>query len=436
MLEVLAALVDKSLVIADIDGYECRYRLLESFRQFAAERLTVLGQQELITHRFVRACLEVAKQVDRSYEFGPDGVWRAIADAELHNWRAALAWCLLDRHDVELGQRLAAQLHGALGRFALDGRHWLDVALELVDERTPRDLLARLYSARARVAEMYRDWQAALRYNEAAISLFESTSDPLEIAWAQFGAGWSLLGIGRNSEAGAQLQEALLVRKYGNSRVVGYTLRQLSVVSANEGDLARARSYVTEAMQVHCELGLDVEVAWCKWQLGEFEMFEGNIEAALQTDIEVLETFRHFDVQVWGTGWVLCHLVGRLVVLRRYDDSVRCTGEALALTSEQAPALVAPLLECLAWSVALREDEKTADDVHAKAARLMGFAQVEPRESLLKGWWQEPHDRAIDALCKSIGHDAVTRCMGEGAALSPDLAVELARSLCAQNCLA
>ncbi|MFZ0031698.1 MAG: helix-turn-helix domain-containing protein [Candidatus Cybelea sp.] len=435
ILDVLTALVDKSLVNAEINGTECRYRLLESFRQFAAERLTAVGQQELISRRFALACFDLAQQLNHSFEFGPEHVWRTMLDAELHNWRAALAWCLSERRDVERGQRLAAQLRPALGFFVADGRLWLDLALELVDEQTPRDLLAELYSARARVAEAYRDCEAALRYNEAALLLFGSASDPFEIAWAQFGAGWSLRCVGRHSEARDRLQEALLVRKHGNCRVVGCSLRHLGVLSIEEHDFAAARNYNAEAMKVFRELGQSFEIAWCEWQLGDLAMYEGNPEAALQTDLEVLETFRRFNFHARGTMFVLNHATARLIVLGRYDESLRYADEALDLVSENGPAVTACLLESVAAAVALRDrDEKTAEDSCAKAARLLGFAQVQPRESpRSRSWWQDQHIRAIDTLRNSMGRDAVARCIVEGGMLTEEEAAELARSLCTQK---
>ena len=62
--DVLSSLVDKSLLIADFDGSEPRYRLLESFREYAREKLAERGEQEMVAQRHARAYLEVAEQLD------------------------------------------------------------------------------------------------------------------------------------------------------------------------------------------------------------------------------------------------------------------------------------------------------------------------------------------------------------------------------------
>ena len=45
VLELLSSLVDKSLVVADLEGIAPRYRLLESFREYAREKLKAGGQE-------------------------------------------------------------------------------------------------------------------------------------------------------------------------------------------------------------------------------------------------------------------------------------------------------------------------------------------------------------------------------------------------------
>ena len=246
---------------------------------------------------------------------------------------------------------------------------WISLLNSLTSR--PRATSSELYSARARVAEAYRDCEAALRYNEAALSLFGSASDPFEIAWAHFGAGWSLgasEGIPRLVNVCKRLSSS---RKHGNCRVVGCSLRHLGVLSIEEHDFAAARNYNAEAMKVFRALGQSFEIAWCEWQLGDLEMYEGNPEAALQTDLEVLATFRRFKFHARGTMFVLNHATARLTALGRYDESLRYADEALDLVSENGPAVTASLLESVAAAMALRDrDEKTAEDSCAKAARL------------------------------------------------------------------
>ena len=70
--DLLSSLVDKSLVVADLEGSEPRYRLLESFRQYAREKLAARGEQDVVAHRHVLAYLELAQRAGRRTHRLPD----------------------------------------------------------------------------------------------------------------------------------------------------------------------------------------------------------------------------------------------------------------------------------------------------------------------------------------------------------------------------
>ena len=118
MFELLSSLADKSLVEVDLEGSEPRYRLLESFRQYARDKLIARGEQEQIARRHALVYLDLALQLERAWDTTPERAWLPQAKAELENWRAALEWALAKRGDVIVGQRLAAaeRLYGAASR--------------------------------------------------------------------------------------------------------------------------------------------------------------------------------------------------------------------------------------------------------------------------------------------------------------------------------
>ena len=125
VLEVLSSLVDKSLVVVEFEEDEPRYRLLESFREYAREKLAARGEQTTMTHRHLAACLELAERLDRA-RTERYGVWRPLAPAEMDNWRVALQFALRDRCDALLGQRLVAVL--PVGSMPIEVRQWLHLA--------------------------------------------------------------------------------------------------------------------------------------------------------------------------------------------------------------------------------------------------------------------------------------------------------------------
>jgi len=71
VLDLLSSLVDKSLVVADFEGSQPRYRLLESFREYAREQLLKGGAREVFAHRHALAYLELAETMDRVSSTSP-----------------------------------------------------------------------------------------------------------------------------------------------------------------------------------------------------------------------------------------------------------------------------------------------------------------------------------------------------------------------------
>jgi len=109
VLQTIAALVQRSLLVADTRHDEARYSYLEPIRQFAAEQLRRRPTEQ---HRARSAHLhrlaEVAEAAEEPVLFGPDLLWRARLEAELPNIRGALAWGFDEqRQDAS---RLAAAL--------------------------------------------------------------------------------------------------------------------------------------------------------------------------------------------------------------------------------------------------------------------------------------------------------------------------------------
>ena len=117
-LEAVDSLVSKSLVVAETSAAETRYRLLETIREYAADRLAEAGEADAVQLRHAAVYLDLAER-ERDL---------AALSGEHDNFRAALEWAL-GRED-ETGPRLATALGGFwLARgFYQEGQSWLERA--------------------------------------------------------------------------------------------------------------------------------------------------------------------------------------------------------------------------------------------------------------------------------------------------------------------
>ena len=104
----LAKLVTKSLVVADVDGTTVHYRLLETTRVYAREKLTEHGELEQTAERHAKYYLDVCGQAETEWQTRPAAEWLADYGCQIGNVRAALDWAYSPSGDEAIGLALTA----------------------------------------------------------------------------------------------------------------------------------------------------------------------------------------------------------------------------------------------------------------------------------------------------------------------------------------
>ena len=129
VLDQLTLLVDKSLVVAESSSGRTRYRLLETVRQYALEKLGESGEADVVRARHRDYYTSKAAQLDTPATHGHEQRIEQ-AETEIDNLRAAFGWSR-ENSDVELALRLASSLQPLwLTRGHItEGLAWLDAAL-------------------------------------------------------------------------------------------------------------------------------------------------------------------------------------------------------------------------------------------------------------------------------------------------------------------
>ncbi|WP_232376198.1 helix-turn-helix transcriptional regulator [Amycolatopsis aidingensis] len=206
VLGVLARLVDKSLVLTETMRDRARYRMLETIREYAAERLREAGEVESTRDRHLDHYLAAAEEAEPERDQDKEA-WRQRMEAEYGNLRAALEWGLAAA-DPERGRRLAAQLPWLwhVHRHGHEGIRFLQHAVG----RAPADrspLQARLLTGIALVADtaspLDLEFDAAQRALEIATELGEERLRCLPLALSAVGQFYTdfAAGLALNEEA-------------------------------------------------------------------------------------------------------------------------------------------------------------------------------------------------------------------------------------------
>ncbi len=148
VLDRLAGLVRASLVIAEPGGDEPRYRLLETTRAFAQERMGPAFADEL-RRKHLAVMVRTFEQAEAAWPTMRSPAWLNRYGPDADNVRAALHWALGSGNETELGLRLVSlsyPLWWELPNLPLrESRSWFDLAVARISAQTPATVQARLW---------------------------------------------------------------------------------------------------------------------------------------------------------------------------------------------------------------------------------------------------------------------------------------------------
>jgi predicted ATPase len=186
ILDLMASLVDKSLVIAETQGGEARYRPLETVRQYAWERLAESHEVTDLRRRHRDWFLEFAERAEPKL-LGPEQVrWLERLEADHDNLRAALEWTRREQN-TEFSLRLAGALHyfWFMRSNQSEGREWLEDALSR-NEAVPARVRAKAVYAAGNMAwsGVANDRARAENLLNESLALFRELKDISGIAYA------------------------------------------------------------------------------------------------------------------------------------------------------------------------------------------------------------------------------------------------------------
>ncbi|MDQ6727372.1 MAG: tetratricopeptide repeat protein [Actinomycetota bacterium] len=331
---LLAGLVNKSLVLAEPPGPDgrTRYRLLETMRHYARERLAESGDAAAVRSRHLIRAVTLARDAEAALD-GPDQA--AVLDrleAEHDDLRVALAWGT-SGGDPEPALRLAISLtrFWEVRGHLIEGRGWLEAALTAGGGSGLPALRALALNGAAVLAQHQGDYAAAHGLYEHSLALRRRLDDRLGTAAALVGLANLSALQGELSDARARFEEALEIgRSLEEPHVVAAALTNLGWVSHAAGDLGAARALYEEALSVRRHLGDGYGTAMVMANLGDLALQQGDLDTAEDLQTEGLDLRRRIGDRS-GVADSLTAL-GR-VALARGDraTSRRLHGEALAV---------------------------------------------------------------------------------------------------------
>ncbi|MEU6549025.1 BTAD domain-containing putative transcriptional regulator [Streptomyces sp. NPDC046915] len=258
VLDLLGRLADKSLVGMEPrqDEDEARYRLLETIRQYAAERLRAAGEQAATEARHRRFYLELAEARDREPPTGVSGATSLELEADYDNLRAALRSLL--RHEPDDALRLAVALRSfwpERGRLA-EGRRRLDDALAAAPAPTPQR--ARALMGKAVLAVRLGDGSPLEDIAAQIVAIHRRRPEPAALSYAYYQQAVLLWMRGAWERARTALDRArTLAREAGETPVLAVAAHLEAVWAACRGEGTAAHDACTESLRLLADAEAD-----------------------------------------------------------------------------------------------------------------------------------------------------------------------------------
>jgi len=422
LFDVLASLADKSLVLTETAGDALRYRLLESTRAYAREKLDVAGETDICADRHLRYLrdrfAEAAGRVDRTGRF--DSLQELLA-SELDDVRTALDYALRGSETLgaELLDATALPTWKGLGleREAIARAEAYIAAMSAKDSRLTARLLMEISWIESSSAHFTRGLEAGAQ----AVELSRTLEDPTTRAWALVYYAQGLLRVARFDEAKAALDEADAFP--GASKYL--RLRSLSVrglLSSRRMDIDVAASVYEQLRKEHRSAGNVRDERIVIANLAEIEHARGKTQDAIAMLQDMLPAIRAgadrgLHIQQ------LVNLIGYLIAVDDLEAGRRVGWEALRALAPREPEgpIAGMAIEHLALAWAILGDV-------TRAATLEGYADAVFQKNgfLRESTERKTHERLSRLLNDGLDPHEIARLLAEGAQLAPEAAFALA----------
>ena len=377
-LDGIAALVEASLLRNELDGDgTARYRMLETIREYAAERLAASGEAESAVQAHAAYFLAFAERWQAEPSLPGDRRRLDRLDAEHANLRAALGWLAETGAEADV-----ARLAGALAWFWFirgylrDGLTWLGRVRTPAAAPTPTQakmagLLSLMMVTRGDLAE-------ADRLAVESHSLALAADDPVETTRALIARGAVAQVRGDYDLAAAHFWNALTVARNmvdprQTTALASSALANLGTAVHGQGRLATAMAYHEEALAERRAAGNSWGETLSLVDLGNVARSQGDLDRA-----------------------TAC-----------YRD-----GLALAWDGDERRA-IADALEGLAWAAAAAREALTATRWYAAAERLRETTGITMRDPLA----QAAHEQGTTAARAVLGEASFATAWAAGRAL-------------------
>jgi predicted ATPase/class 3 adenylate cyclase len=398
VLDIVTSLVEKSLLRVEDAEDGARYRMLETIRDYASEKLVFRDELAATANRHCNHFLTMAKASNPGLQ-GPDqAAWTRRVEADLDNLRAAITRTLEPGGDPVLAVKFEVALMGfwMLRGHAREGRNYVRAALEtpavkasdvahahalyvgaaLADSQSHnaeaqrmletclalrRELgkdveIAATLSTLSLVRLHAGDAAGALEGEAEAVRIFQALGDRIGEAIGHLHQGEIHAYVADTAKAREHFEQCLAIaRDIGHLEIESECDRMLGELALDDGDVAGARARFTRSLSVCRDAGEKRGEATSLWLLGKADLADGDVGTARVRLDGALRAFQTFEMHAEVLG-----------CLEDYTDVVRALGDSERVV--RLCAAIATTRESLALARTPGSERRWQDSVAALRA--------------------------------------------------------------------
>lgn len=272
ILDLLASLIEKSLVSLEERDDGARYLMLETIREYAREKLAANDDADAAAARHGEHFLAMAKAANKGLQGPQQADWLWKVEAELDNIRSAIALSLAGGVDPFIAVKFAVAMQGfwILRGYSTEGRKVIQAALALPGVQASPVAQGWALYVGAALAESQSDHGEARKMLETCLALRRAQGNEVDIAATLSTLSMARLLAGDAIGAAAGEIEALEIFRRLHDRVgEAIGLLHLGQIGFHQGDDAAARAHLEECLAVAREIRHQEVEGECELVLGD-----------------------------------------------------------------------------------------------------------------------------------------------------------------------
>lgn len=432
VLNLLTQLVNKSLVTIDDEADETRYRLLETVRQYARDKLLEAGQSEQARNRHLDYYVQLTESAELELYGGNSLSWVNRLEAEYDNLRAAIEW------GMEKSVIAVLRMAGALPYFWFrrgyesEGRKWIDEAIERMNAlpkaegeaaRKRTAILAKAWQSVSLLAFSQGDMANAIVASAKCAALARQIGDKRILATVLTFEAASRMMSANFENIDALMQETLnIARESGDPIALGWAFGMLGSRMLMVGrDLETAKEYTSKSLELLKDNTNIFGHTMVLFAMGMGARFRGSFEEARLQFTPLLPIFRDMG-DYHRTNMIhseMAHMERLEGHFEKAEQMYRDTILEWQRLGHRAAA--ANQLECFAFIAKTHEQAE-------RAAKLFGAAEA-LRDKInipMTGLEQTEYEKQVADLRAGMSEDEFGKAWSEGRALTMEQAIEFA----------